>query len=87
MIFNQKGDGRIHKSMEKTSKENKNRQKKVKNLAENIVSDESYWPSFTNEDYIVFCFKDDGGIDLEERKLPVSDQVDRMEPRHITPKV
>ncbi|GMQ10572.1 hypothetical protein CsSME_00053522 [Camellia sinensis var. sinensis] len=41
--------------------------------------DESSWPHFADEDYIIFCFKEDGAIHVvQDGKPEVSDHVDRM---------
>lgn len=31
---------------------------------ENKMTDDSSWPQFEDEDYIVFCFKEDGAFDV-----------------------
>ncbi|XP_028081345.1 protein BREAKING OF ASYMMETRY IN THE STOMATAL LINEAGE-like [Camellia sinensis] len=90
MVFNSNGDNKktFHETNKMASCNNKcdgdketvpsSTQSNNIELEEKEI-DESSWPHFADEDYIIFCFKEDGGIHVvQDGKPEVSDHVDRM---------
>ncbi|KAK4350377.1 hypothetical protein RND71_029690 [Anisodus tanguticus] len=73
MVFDPIGDSRKNRKKKLNKKMEQRIKETVKVSAEEKVEEgenDSNWPRFSEEDYIVFCFEDDGGIHIvEDRKL------------------
>lgn len=71
MVFDPIGDSRknrkkkLNKKMEQRKKET---MKVSAEKGEGEGENDSSWPRFSEEDYIVFCFEEDGGIHIVEDK-------------------
>lgn len=74
-------DSRVHQTSKKTSRHkirlSKERQQKLSSTqikdaitVENGSVDDSRWPHFSDEDYIVFCFREDGAFDVVKDGKP-----------------
>ncbi|XP_059303758.1 protein BREAKING OF ASYMMETRY IN THE STOMATAL LINEAGE [Lycium ferocissimum] len=71
MIFDPMGDSRKNRKKKLNKKMEHRKKETVKVSAEKAEEGEkdSNWPRFSEEDYIVFCFEEDGGIHIvEDRK-------------------
>ncbi|CAK9147908.1 unnamed protein product [Ilex paraguariensis] len=94
MVFNPLDDNRRSETKKTASFDNKCKEEKEESVeshetqtiddtavrsAEKQTTDDSSWPRFAEEDYIVFCFQEDGAIHvLKDRKLEVSNHhIDR----------
>ncbi|CAN4086224.1 unnamed protein product [Withania somnifera] len=65
MVFDPIGD----KSRKKLNKKMEQRKKETLKVSAQEVENDSNWPRFSEDDYIVFCFEEDGGIHIvEDRK-------------------
>ncbi|CAL5445027.1 unnamed protein product [Camellia sinensis] len=90
MVFNSNGDNKktFHETNKMATCDNKcdgDKETAPSSTQSNNIKleekeiDESSWPNFADEDYIVFCFKEDGAIHVvKDGKPEVSDHVDRM---------
>ncbi|XP_010318876.1 protein BREAKING OF ASYMMETRY IN THE STOMATAL LINEAGE [Solanum lycopersicum] len=78
MVFDPIGDSRKNRKKKLNKKMEQRKKEKVKVSAEKGEKEgenDSSWPRFSEEDYIVFCFEDDGGIHIvEDRKSEVFHQ-------------
>nr|XP_016466004.1 PREDICTED: protein BREAKING OF ASYMMETRY IN THE STOMATAL LINEAGE-like isoform X1 [Nicotiana tabacum] len=71
MVFDPIGDHSRKKNRKKLKKKTEKRKEFVEISAEGKAEEggnDSSWPRFSEEDYIVFCFEDDGGIHIVEDK-------------------
>lgn len=72
MVFDPIGDSRMNRKKKLNKKMEQRKKETVKVSAEKGEEkgeNDSSWPRFSEEDYIVFCFEDDGGIHIvEDRK-------------------
>ncbi|KAK4362321.1 hypothetical protein RND71_017562 [Anisodus tanguticus] len=72
MVFDPIGDSRQNRKKKLNKKMEQRKKETVKVSAEEKAEEgenDSNWPRFSEEDYIVFCFEDDGGIHIvEDRK-------------------
>ncbi|XP_016493147.1 protein BREAKING OF ASYMMETRY IN THE STOMATAL LINEAGE-like isoform X3 [Nicotiana tabacum] len=71
MVFDPIGDHNRKKNRKKLKKKMEKRKEFVEISAEGKAEEggnDSSWPRFSEEDYIVFCFEDDGGIHIVEDK-------------------
>lgn len=102
IAFEMKGNRRVNQTTKKTSRQRRvrNKEKPPKlsstqaidsNIAvENGPDDDSCWPHFSDEDYIVFCFREDGAFDVvKDGKPEASSRFDctSRSPRPINRKV
>ncbi|CAL5441532.1 unnamed protein product [Camellia sinensis] len=90
LVFNSNGDNKktFHERNRMASCDNKcdgDKETVLSSTQSNNIElekteiDESSWPHFGDEDYIVFCFKEDGVIHVvQDGKPEVSDHVDYM---------
>ncbi|MCD9645979.1 hypothetical protein HAX54_035469 [Datura stramonium] len=79
MVFDPIGDSRKNRKKKLNRKMEQRKKETVKISAEEKAEEkgenDSSWPRFSEEDYIVFCFEDDGGIHIvEDRKSEVFHQ-------------
>jgi hypothetical protein len=78
-IKNSRNDQSSKKMTRHRRRNNKERDEaKYANIipVENGPADDSRWPHFSNEDYIVFCFRENGGFDVvKETSRPVNRKV------------
>ncbi|KAM4106829.1 hypothetical protein ACJW30_04G092400 [Castanea mollissima] len=83
MSFDKKGDSKVNQNNKKMSwhkKRSKEKRSKLsstqqpKDSSNNIpvenVADEARWPHFSDEEYIVFCFREDGAFDVVKDGKP-----------------
>ncbi|CAL5441994.1 unnamed protein product [Camellia sinensis] len=79
MVFNSNGDNKkaFHETKKMASCDNRydGDKETVSSLTQRIKLedkeiDESSWPHFADEDYIFFCFKEDGAIHVVQDEKP-----------------